>query len=102
MITIRASGWYSTKLLSLGKDHIGGVLGLGRAPGSDQVTARAVRRALLGTEENFPREVVELMSYFEPAEPDQAVQAVPGAGLKVPIWILGSSLYGAQVPLVRG
>jgi len=77
-------------------------LGLGRAPGSDQVTARAVRRALLGTEESFPQEVVELMSYFQPALPDQAVQAVPGAGLKVPIWILGSSLYGAQVAAYLG
>jgi len=77
-------------------------LGLGRAPGSDQVTARAVRRALLGTEESFPQEVVELMGYFQPAQPDQAVQAVPGAGLKVPIWILGSSLYGAQVAAYLG
>jgi luciferase family oxidoreductase group 1 len=77
-------------------------LGLGRAPGSDQVTARAVRRALLGTEESFPQEVVELMGYFQPARPDQAVQAVPGAGLKVPIWILGSSLYGAQVAAYLG
>src|SRR5713101_7611630 len=54
-------------------------LGLGRAPGSDQITARAVRRALLGTEESFPQEVVELMGYFQPAEPGQAVVAVPGA-----------------------
>src|SRR5438552_15623197 len=77
-------------------------LGLGRAPGSDQVTARAVRRALLGTEESFPQEVVELMSYFQPAEPGQAVQAVPGAGLEVPIWILGSSTYGAQVAAYLG
>jgi luciferase family oxidoreductase group 1 len=57
---------------------------------------------LLGTEESFPQEVVELMSYFQPALPDQAVQAVPGAGLKVPIWILGSSLYGAQVAAYLG
>jgi luciferase family oxidoreductase group 1 len=77
-------------------------LGLGRAPGSDQVTARAVRRALLGNEENFPREVVELMSYFQPAEPGQPVQAVPGAGLDVPIWILGSSTFGAQVAAYLG
>ena len=77
-------------------------LGLGRAPGSDQITARAVRRALLGGAENFPQEVVELMGYFQPAEPDQAVQAVPGAGLKVPIWILGSSTYGAQVAAYLG
>jgi luciferase family oxidoreductase group 1 len=77
-------------------------LGLGRAPGSDQVTARAVRRALLAGAENFPQEVVELMGYFQPAEPGQAVQAVPGAGLEVPIWILGSSLYGAQVAAYLG
>jgi len=77
-------------------------LGLGRAPGSDQITARAVRRALLGTEESFPQEVVELMGYFQPAEPGQAVVAVPGAGLEVPIWILGSSTYGAQVAAYLG
>ena len=66
-------------------------LGLGRAPGSDQVTARAMRRTLLGGSDEFPQDVVELMGYFQPAEPGQAVQAVPGAGLEVPIWILGSS-----------
>jgi luciferase family oxidoreductase group 1 len=77
-------------------------LGLGRAPGSDQITARAVRRALLGSADSFPQEVVELMGYFEPAEPGQAVQAVPGAGLKVPIWILGSSTYGAQLAAYLG
>lgn len=77
-------------------------LGLGRAPGSDQITARAVRRALLGGEDSFPREVVELMSYFEPAQPGQQVQAVPGAGLDVPIWILGSSTFGAQLAAYLG
>src|SRR5437764_4066571 len=77
-------------------------LGLGRAPGSDQITARAVRRALLGSEESFPQEVVELMSYFQPAAPGQPVQAVPGAGLDVPIWILGSSLFGAQLAAYLG
>src|SRR5271169_6819698 len=77
-------------------------LGLGRAPGSDQITARAVRRALLGGADQFPQDVVELISYFEPAEPGQAVQAVPGAGLKVPIWILGSSLFGAELAAVLG
>ena len=77
-------------------------LGLGRAPGSDQITARAVRRALLGGAENFPQDVSELIAYFEPAEPGQAVQAIPGAGLMVPIWILGSSLYGAQVAAYFG
>ncbi|HEY1258766.1 MAG TPA: LLM class flavin-dependent oxidoreductase [Stellaceae bacterium] len=77
-------------------------LGLGRAPGSDQVTARAVRRALLGGADSFPQDVVELMHYFEPVEPGQAVQAVPGAGLRVPIWILGSSLFGAQLAAYLG
>jgi luciferase family oxidoreductase group 1 len=77
-------------------------LGLGRAPGSDQITARAVRRALLGGADQFPQDVVELMAYFEPAEPNQAVQAVPGAGLRVPIWILGSSLFGAQLAAILG
>jgi luciferase family oxidoreductase group 1 len=77
-------------------------LGLGRAPGSDQITARAIRRNLLGDVDEFPRDVVELMGYFLPAEPGQAVQAVPGAGLEVPIWILGSSLYGAQVAAYLG
>ncbi len=76
-------------------------LGLGRAPGSDQVTARAMRRTLSGGEE-FPQDVMELMSYFQPAVPDQAVQAVPGAGLDVPIWILGSSTYGAQLAAMLG
>jgi luciferase family oxidoreductase group 1 len=77
-------------------------LGLGRAPGSDQVTNRAVRRSLLGDVDQFPQDVVELMGYFQPAEPGQAVQAIPGAGLEVPIWILGSSLYGAQVAAYLG
>jgi len=77
-------------------------LGLGRAPGSDQATARAIRRNLFGGADEFPQDVVELMGYFEPAKPDQAVQAVPGAGLAVPVWILGSSLYGAQVAAYLG
>jgi luciferase family oxidoreductase group 1 len=77
-------------------------LGLGRAPGSDQITNRAIRRNLYGDVDEFPRDVVELMSYFQPAEPGQAVQAVPGAGLEVPIWILGSSTYGAQLAAYLG
>jgi luciferase family oxidoreductase group 1 len=77
-------------------------LGLGRAPGSDQITNRAVRRNLYGDIDEFPRDVVELMSYFQPAEPGQAVQAIPGAGLEVPIWILGSSTYGAQLAAYLG
>src|SRR6202790_669363 len=77
-------------------------LGLGRAPGSDQVTARAMRRTLVGGDDEFPQDVVELMGYFQPAEPGQAVQAIPGAGLEVPIWILGSSTYGAQLAAILG
>ena len=77
-------------------------LGLGRAPGSDQITNRAIRRNLLAEVDQFPQDVVELMGYFQPAEPDQAVQAIPGAGLEVPVWILGSSLYGAQVAAYLG
>jgi luciferase family oxidoreductase group 1 len=77
-------------------------LGLGRAPGSDQRTARAMRRNLLADVDQFPQDVVELMAYFEPAQPGQAVQAVPGAGLDVPIWILGSSTFGAQLAAILG
>src|SRR5271166_5605105 len=77
-------------------------LGLGRAPGSDQITARAMRRTLHSGGDEFPQDVVELMGYFQPAEPDQRVQAVPGAGLEVPIWILGSSTYGAQLAAILG
>src|SRR6202044_1623426 len=76
-------------------------LGLGRAPGSDQITAHAMRRNLSGGEE-FPQDVVELMAYFKPVQPDQHVQAVPGAGLNVPIWILGSSTFGAQLAAILG
>jgi luciferase family oxidoreductase group 1 len=77
-------------------------LGLGRAPGSDQVTARAMRRTLAGSGDEFPQDVIELMAYFQPVEPGQRVQAVPGAGLDVPIWILGSSIYGAQLAAMLG
>jgi luciferase family oxidoreductase group 1 len=76
-------------------------LGLGRAPGSDQMTVRALRRHPAAAD-SFPHDVAELMYYFRPAEPRQPVQAVPGAGLKVPIWILGSSLYGAQLAAAMG
>ncbi len=76
-------------------------LGLGRAPGSDQITAHAMRRNLTGGEE-FPQDVVELMAYFQPVQPGQHVQAVPGAGLTVPIWILGSSTFGAQLAAILG
>ena len=71
-------------------------LGLGRAPGTDQVTVRALRRDPRAAE-SFPEDVQELQALFQPARPGQAVQAVPGAGLDVPLWILGSSTYGAQL-----
>lgn len=77
-------------------------LGLGRAPGTDQLTARALRRNLAGDVDAFPQDVLELMAYFQPVEPGQLVRAVPGAGLNVPIWILGSSLYGAQLAAALG
>jgi luciferase family oxidoreductase group 1 len=71
-------------------------LGLGRAPGSDPITARAMRRSLVTDEDQFPQDVLELMDYFSP-EPRGPVRAVPGQGLNIPIWILGSSLFGAQL-----
>lgn len=76
-------------------------LGLGRAPGSDQPTARALRLNLASDANEFPRDVLELMDYFS-AEPSNPVRAVPGTGLNVPIWILGSSLFGAQVAAALG
>ncbi|WP_224555303.1 luciferase-like monooxygenase [Pectobacterium versatile] len=72
-------------------------LGLGRAPGTDQRTMMALRRHLNADIEDFPRDVQELQRYFADAQPGQAVQAVPGQGLHVPIWLLGSSLYSAQL-----
>jgi luciferase family oxidoreductase group 1 len=71
-------------------------LGLGRAPGTDQATMRALRRGMQAAD-TFPQDVVELLGYFQPAEPGQQVQAVPGAGTHVPVWMLGSSLFGAQL-----
>jgi len=76
-------------------------LGLGRAPGTDQRTAQALRRYFEAAD-SFPQDVLELQAYFRPAEPGQAVRAVPGAGLNVPIWILGSSLFGAQLAAALG
>jgi luciferase family oxidoreductase group 1 len=72
-------------------------LGLGRAPGTDQMTARALRRDLLGSDDRFPQDVRELQHYFGPIQEGQSVKAIPGANTEVPIWILGSSLYGAQL-----
>jgi luciferase family oxidoreductase group 1 len=72
-------------------------LGLGRAPGTDQLTMQALRRNLETGPDTFPEDVIELIRYFAEPGPAQRVRAVPGAGLHVPIWILGSSLYGAQL-----
>ncbi|MFN3524138.1 MAG: LLM class flavin-dependent oxidoreductase [Phenylobacterium sp.] len=77
-------------------------LGLGRAPGTDQLTAHALRRHLASDVDRFPQDVIELMGFFEPEQPGQAIRAVPGAGLDVPIWILGSSLFGAQLAAALG
>jgi luciferase family oxidoreductase group 1 len=76
-------------------------LGLGRAPGADQVTARALRREATDVD-TFPQDVVELMHYFQPDESNQFVQAIPGVGLTIPVWILGSSLFGAQLAAMLG
>ncbi|WP_269716985.1 LLM class flavin-dependent oxidoreductase [Caulobacter sp. NIBR2454] len=77
-------------------------LGLGRAPGSDQTTARALRRNLMGDVDSFPNDVLELINYFRPPLEGQPVIAVPGAGQDVPVWILGSSTYGAQLAAMLG
>jgi luciferase family oxidoreductase group 1 len=76
-------------------------LGLGRAPGTDPRTAHALRRTLASDPDAFPQDVLELLSYFEPQD-GQTVRAVPGSGLRVPIYILGSSLFGAQVAAALG
>lgn len=75
-------------------------LGVGRAPGTDPITSRALRR--VGDGDTFPDDVVELLSYFDEPTPDQYVRAIPGAGLHVPVWILGSSLFGAQLAALLG
>ncbi len=77
-------------------------LGLGRAPGTDQRTAMALRRTLQGGEDRFPRDVVELRDYLWAEQDDARVTAVPGHGLQIPLWILGSSLYGAQLAAMLG
>src|SRR6476661_6161980 len=76
-------------------------LGLGRAPGTDPRTAVALRRNLASNPDAFPQDVLELLSYFQPDD-GQAVRAVPGSGLRVPLYILGSSLFGAQVAAALG
>jgi luciferase family oxidoreductase group 1 len=77
-------------------------LGLGRAPGTDQAASQAMRRTLDSDPNAFPRDVVELLNYFEPAQPGQRVRAIPGEGLDIPVWILGSSLFGAQLAALLG
>jgi luciferase family oxidoreductase group 1 len=78
-------------------------LGLGRAPGTDQATARALRRSLVSQgEDDFPQDVIELIGYLAPAKPGQAVRAIPGIGTEVPVWLLGSSLYSAQLAAYLG
>ena len=78
-------------------------LGLGRAPGTDPLTARALRRHLNSNQEDdFPRDVVELMAYLDAPQPGMPVRAIPGVGTQVPVWILGSSLYGAQLAAYLG
>jgi luciferase family oxidoreductase group 1 len=77
-------------------------LGVGRAPGTDQATMRALRRNLTGDHDAFPQDVLELIAYLGPPSPEQPIRAVPGAGTEVPVWILGSSLYGAQLAAALG
>jgi luciferase family oxidoreductase group 1 len=87
-------------LASLFPDRID--LGLGRAPGADQPTMRALRRNASAASDNFPQDVEELQSYFEPATPEQRIRAYPGAGLRVPIWLLGSSTFSAELAAELG
>ncbi|MBS1157786.1 MAG: class flavin-dependent oxidoreductase [Proteobacteria bacterium] len=77
-------------------------LGLGRAPGTDQTTMRALRRDRPETEADFPRAVAELQLLLGPAQPGQHIIATPGAGSEVPIWLLGSSLFSARLAAERG
>ena len=72
-------------------------LGLGRAPGSDQPTMRALRRHMSGDIDNFPRDVAELVDWFDARDPNPHVRPVPGYSEKIPVWLLGSSLYSAQL-----
>jgi luciferase family oxidoreductase group 1 len=77
-------------------------LGLGRAPGTDMMTAMALRRNLNGSEEDFPNSVIELMEYLGLPKPETQVRATPGEGLKIPIWLLGSSTFSAQLAAMLG
>lgn len=77
-------------------------LGLGRAPGTDQVTMRALRRGRQETEDQFPQDVLEILKYFDDPEPHQKIVATPGHGTHVPVWLLGSSLFSAQLAAKLG
>ena len=77
-------------------------LGLGRAPGTDHITAHALRRTLSGSTDDFPRDVLELQNYFKEGDASKRVSAIPGEGTEIPLWILGSSLFGAQLAGVFG
>ncbi len=77
-------------------------LGLGRAPGTDMATARALRRDPMASADSFPQDVQELQAYLGPLAPGQKIQAVPGTGTEVPIWLLGSSLFSAQLAAILG
>jgi luciferase family oxidoreductase group 1 len=77
-------------------------LGLGRAPGTDQLTAQALRRNLASGADRFPEDVIELLRWLEPANPGQPVRAVPGEGSDVQVWLLGSSTFGAQLAAALG
>ena len=87
-------------LASLYPDRID--LGLGRAPGSDRATTRALRRDPVASADRFPEDVQELQAYLGPLEPGRQIQAVPGTGTRVPIWLLGSSLFSAQLAALLG
>ncbi|MDB5477165.1 MAG: luciferase-like monooxygenase [Phenylobacterium sp.] len=77
-------------------------LGVGRAPGTDQLTMRALRRTLAGNVDQFPEDVIELLALLKEPQPGQAIRAVPGSGSNVPVWILGSSTFGAQLAAALG
>jgi luciferase family oxidoreductase group 1 len=77
-------------------------LGLGRAPGTDQMTMRALRRGRQETEDQFPQDVLEILHYFDDAQPQQRIVATPGQGTHVPVWLLGSSLFSAQLAAKLG
>lgn len=77
-------------------------LGLGRAPGTDQITSMALRRNLKGSVDEFPNDVIELLNYLGPRDAEARVRSIPGEGTEVPVWLLGSSTYSAQLAAILG